>query len=189
MRVLKHFSKKKFTSFHLSLHILLIFSFIFLSSLSSYLFSCSLYLSSLFSSHDLLFSFIFSLLLSCLSSSSLHSFLFFSRHSSFIFSCIFVLSRLLCLSLSPCDVVVVLCGVCRCGRGVVVVVVCVWFVPCMPAHAHMCFNVCAWCRYTRGRFERTHGDVLNPHTGGGRGSSSFLLTEICPRTVITCFRG
>ena len=24
---------------------------------------------------------------------------------------------------------------------------------------------CAWCRYTRGRFERTHGDVLNVHTG------------------------
>ena len=24
-------------------------------------------------------------------------------------------------------------------------------------HAHMCFNMCAWCRYTRGRFESTHG--------------------------------
>ena len=41
-----------------------------------------------------------------------------------------------------------------------------------------------WCRYTRGRFERTHGDVLNPHTEG-RGSSSMLLTKICPRMVIT----
>ena len=50
----------------------------------------------------------------------------------------------------------------------------------------MCFNMCA-CRYTRGRFERTHGDVLNVHTGG-RGSSSVLLTKICPRMVITCFR-
>ena len=41
--------------------------------------------------------------------------------------------------------------------------------------------MCAWCRYTRGRFERTHGDVLNPHTGS-RGSWSVLLTKICPRT-------
>ena len=31
-------------------------------------------------------------------------------------------------------------------------------------HAHTCFDMCAWCRYTRGRFERTHGDVLNGHT-------------------------
>ena len=51
-------------------------------------------------------------------------------------------------------------------------------------HVHMCFNMYAWCRYTRGRFERTHGDVLNPHTEG-RGSSSVLLTKICPRMVIT----
>ena len=26
-------------------------------------------------------------------------------------------------------------------------------------------HVCALCRHTRGRFERTHGDVLNGHTG------------------------
>ena len=34
-------------------------------------------------------------------------------------------------------------------------------------HAHMCFNMWAWCRYTRGRFERTHGgffQCLTPHT-------------------------
>ena len=24
--------------------------------------------------------------------------------------------------------------------------------------------MCAWCRYTQGRFERTHGHVLNGHT-------------------------
>ena len=24
-------------------------------------------------------------------------------------------------------------------------------------HVHMCFNMCAWCRYTWRRFERTHG--------------------------------
>ena len=32
-------------------------------------------------------------------------------------------------------------------------------------HAHMSYHMCAWCRYTRGRFERTHGGVLNVHTG------------------------
>ena len=40
-------------------------------------------------------------------------------------------------------------------------------------HAHMCFNMCAWCRHTRGRFEcthggvfeRTHGNLFNGHTG------------------------
>ena len=36
-------------------------------------------------------------------------------------------------------------------------------------HAHMCFNMCAWCRHTRGRIERTHGDVLSGHTGWGEG--------------------
>ena len=38
--------------------------------------------------------------------------------------------------------------------------------PFVPApRAHMLKHVCAWCRYTRGRFERTHGDVLSGHTG------------------------
>ena len=38
--------------------------------------------------------------------------------------------------------------------------------PFVPApRAHMFQHVCAWCRYTRGRFERTHGDVLSGHTG------------------------
>ena len=55
-------------------------------------------------------------------------------------------------------------------------------------HVHMCFNMYAWCRYTRGRFKRTHGDVSNPHTEG-RGSSLVLLTKICPRMVTTWFRG
>ena len=32
-------------------------------------------------------------------------------------------------------------------------------------HAHILEHVCAWCRYTQGRFERTHGDVLSGHTG------------------------
>ena len=37
--------------------------------------------------------------------------------------------------------------------------------PFVPApRAHVFQHVCAWCRYTRGRFERTHGDVLSGHT-------------------------
>ena len=32
-------------------------------------------------------------------------------------------------------------------------------------HAHMFQHMWAWCRYTRGRFGRTHGDVLSGHTG------------------------
>ena len=31
-------------------------------------------------------------------------------------------------------------------------------------HAHMLKHVCAWCRHTRTRFERTHWDVLSGHT-------------------------
>ena len=31
-------------------------------------------------------------------------------------------------------------------------------------HANMLKHMCAWCRYTRGRFERTPGDVLDGHT-------------------------
>ena len=32
-------------------------------------------------------------------------------------------------------------------------------------HAYMFQHMCAWCRHTRGRFERTHGHVLSGHTG------------------------
>ena len=83
----------------------------------------------------------------------------------------------LSLSLSPCDVVCV--GVCGSGRGVCVCgvknSVCRFKTPpCVhskslrvyPHHAHVLFSTCACCRYTRGRFERTHGDVLNLHTEG-----------------------
>ena len=43
--------------------------------------------------------------------------------------------------------------------------VCVQNVPRVyRQHAHMYKNMWACCRYTRGHFERTHGDVLNAHT-------------------------
>ena len=31
-------------------------------------------------------------------------------------------------------------------------------------HARMCYHMRAWCRYTRGRFESTHGGFLHGHT-------------------------
>ena len=36
-------------------------------------------------------------------------------------------------------------------------------VPVFAGTTRTRFNMCAWCRYTRGRFERTHGDVLDGH--------------------------
>ena len=35
-------------------------------------------------------------------------------------------------------------------------------------HAHMCFNMCAWCQYSRVRFECTHGGVFESTYGGSR---------------------
>ena len=77
--------------------------------------------------------------------------------------------------------------------------------------AHMLKHVCAWCPYTRGRFERTHGDVWSGHTEGCEGEggvvvslvfhryinwmlgsplvANFLLTKICPHRVIAVPRG
>ena len=50
--------------------------------------------------------------------------------------------------------------------------------PCVPApRAHMLKHVCAWCRYTRGRFERTHGDVLSGH-----GVSNLVTNDTPHRT-------
>ena len=77
----------------------------------------------------------------------------------------------LCLSISLCLRVmlcVVLCGVCRCGRGVVggrgVCLVCV-----------CCGTLKKRCRYTRGRFERTHGDVRR-----GKGEEGAGVVIVSP---------
>ena len=37
--------------------------------------------------------------------------------------------------------------------------------PCVPAKRAHVFNMRALCQYTRRRFERTHGGILNLHTG------------------------
>ena len=173
-------------------------SSLLLSCLSSFVFTC-------------LFSPLSSSLVFSRPSSSIFSFLLFS----FIFSCLFssLLFHLLVSSLSL-SVSVWCCVVCVVVVVVLLlVVVCVCVCcgtlkkrekspcvdsqtpPCVHAkrphvcrhHAHMCFNMCAWCRYTRGRFESTHGGRF-VHTYGSRGSSLVVLTKIGPRLVITCFR-
>ena len=102
--------------------------------------------------------------------------------SSFVFSSLSVpvFFLCLCLSLSVSVSVSVWC----CGRVVVLCCVCgvvcrVWHAekprvstqhvsvctfktsPCVAPRAHMFQHVCAWCRYKRRRFERTHGDVFH----------------------------
>ena len=81
-----------------------------------------------------------------------------------------------------CVVVVVCCVVCVVVCGVVCVVVwhaenlrvCIQHVPvcafkmspCVPATCPHVFFMWACCRYTRGRFDRTHAGVLNAHMEG-----------------------
>ena len=88
-------------------------------------------------------------------------------------------------------VVVVGCG---CGRGVVWAVtrwkrsVCTFETsPCVPATGPHVLYMWTCSRYTRGRFELTHGSVLNLHTKWWRreGSSPVLLTKQGPRGVFT----
>ena len=98
---------------------------------------------------------------------------------SFVFRLLSSLTLFLCLlSLSPCVVVVVVVVVarccCCCGCDTLKNLVC----PSKTSlcgrskrprvcqhHAHTCFNMCAWCRHARRHFGRTHGDVLDGHTG------------------------
>ena len=90
--------------------------------------------------------------------------------SSCIFCLAFFLRR---VSVSVCY-----CGVLLCCWCCVLGVVSLWWcdtlkTPCVRSkcphecrlHAHMCFNICAWCLHTRGRFESTHGGVQDatPH--------------------------
>ena len=54
----------------------------------------------------------------------------------------------------------------------------------------VCTGTTRTCVSTCARGAGTHGDVLNVHGHTGRrGSSPVLLTRICPRMVITGFRG
>ena len=55
--------------------------------------------------------------------------------------------------------------------------------PCVPAKRAHLFSMHAFCRYTRRRFERTHGDVLNLHTGGfPRAKPRYTQTTHTPHT-------
>ena len=139
-----------------SLDLLTFCSLLSLSSslVLSFIFSFISCLLSLLSSSCLVLSPSVRLVLSsfCLPSSLLSlSLSSFSSLSLSIFLCL--------LSLSPCDVVVVLLW---CGVVCHVVLCCVECVrPKSPRvylhHAHMLKHMCAWCRHTRGRFQRTHG--------------------------------
>ena len=189
LRVLKHFSKKK-SAFSPRFISLFIFSFIFsllfhllssfsLSSSLSSLFSLlsSLVLSFLF---HLLFAFLYCLVFSCL---VLFCLLLSSPLLSLLCRLLFsvpVFFLCLCLSLSPCGVVVVLlCCVLSC-----VVVCVVWHrenpvcplktCPCVRSkrarvyrhHAHM-LNTCARGASTQVYVSNVHMKAfLNPHTGG-----------------------
>ena len=64
----------------------------------------------------------------------------------------------------------------------------VQYVPVCTSTTRTRFNMCAWCRYTQGRFESTHGWRF-VHTQGWQGSSLVLLTKICPHMGYTFFRG
>ena len=86
-------------------------------------------------------------------------------------------------------VVVVCCGIlCRVlWRGVWCVVWCGTLKnPCVRStrprvyrhHAHMLEHVCAWCRHTRRRVERTHGDVWSGHTRGGEGEGGVVVSLV-----------
>ena len=119
-----------------------------------------------------LFRLVSSLLFSCLPSC-----LLLSLVSSLVFSVSVCLSVSVCCCVLFCVVVVcVCCGVCCgacCGAccgvcgGTLEKPVCRFkTTPCARSkrprvcrhHVHMCYHMRAWCRYTRGRVESTHGE-------------------------------
>ena len=163
------------------------------SLVSSFISDLLFFFSGLFSSllfHLLVSSLLLSRLLFCCLVLSFHVLSCLSFSVSLGLS-LFLSSFSVSLSVSVCHCLCV-CGVVCCG-----VVWCVWCVvcvvwcvarlgtqkkpPCVDSkrprvyrhHAHMCYHMCAWCRYTRRRFESTHGSFLDGHTEG-RGSSLVL---------------
>ena len=152
--------------------------------------------------HDLLlFHLLFSLFSPFLFSSllfSLFSFLSLSSFSSLslsIFLCLCLRVLVVCVSSCVCVVLCsVVCAVCRDTLKT----------PCVDSkrprvcrqHAHMLFSMWAWCRYTRGRFESTHGKRFESTHGGhrqlclpkfaheglslGPTGSSKVITGCCP---------
>ena len=114
-----------------------------------------------------------------------------------------------CLCLCACGVCV-LCVLCGVSVGCVVCVVCsVWCwwslargkppcvsvqnasvctvrtSPCVPATGPNVQDIRACCRYTRRRPHRTHGGVLNVHTGGF--TSPLLFSSLIPSLLVLSF--
>ena len=89
-------------------------------------------------------------------------------------------------------VVSVVCGVCGAAWHAEKTSVCRFkTLPSVPAKRAHVFNMRACCRYTRKRFETTHGDVLNLHTERreGRGfllSLTSLLSFSLPSFSLPC---
>ena len=81
---------------------------------------------------------------------------------------------MVCVRDGLCVVRVVCVCVCVCAVCVCIVLCCGTQKkpPCVNSkrprvyrhHAHMCYHMRAWCRYTRGRFESTHGGFWDGHT-------------------------
>ena len=127
--------------------------------------------------------------------------LFFSSLSSFSLLpssllspfILFSLSFSVSLSLSPCDVAF---GVCLCVLGEE-------GAPCVRSkrplsldskrlrvyrhHAHMCFNMSAWCRHTRRRFESRHGGFQRPtpHHDHTTTTTTTTTTATYKRVMVT----
>ena len=197
---------------HLSSLLSLLFSSFLLSRLSSFIFSCFLVLCRL-----ILFSLVLSLFL-CLSFSVFFLCLFsLSLCLSLSLSVSLCLSLSPC-DVVCCVVWCVSLWSWCCWWSWCVWCVCVCVFVCVLRHAEktkkkpvfgikkrlrvhiqnvpVCTGTTRTCVSTFTRGAGTHGDVLNVHTEaflkphtGSRGSSSVLLSKICPRTVITCFRG
>ena len=157
----------------------LFFASLFSSPLSSLVLSLLLHVS---------FSFLFLLLFSLLLSPSFSLFRLLFSLSVFFLR---VLVVCVCVGVVVCVVVCVcVCGVCGvvwcavwCGTLKTPVCrlknasVCRFKTSRVcRQHAHMLKHMCAWCRYTRERFECTHGKRFDSTHGGH------------PRGVITCFR-
>ena len=128
------------------------------SLLLSFIFSSSLFFSFLFFS----FLVLSRLLFSCL----VFSFLVLSRLS---FSVSLSLSLSLCLSVCLCAVLCGVCGVPVCTFKKTFRVYVQNVPPVYQHHARMCYHMRAWCRYTRGRFEYTHGRFFCTYTRGRGG--------------------
>ena len=117
-----------------------------------------------------------------------------------LFSLVLLSSFSLSLCMSPCHVALVLCLVCGVCDTLKNPVCPSKPSPCVRSkrprvyrhYAHMCFNMCAWYRYTRGRFECTNGgrfERATPHRTRRRRQSCHLPALVFNHFDIQSRRG